>query len=82
MRLIDRSRATVVETIPEIKVRDALILEVAEAYGLVTDGKLTQGATGKVTILGDRERRSFRVEVSFDRIAGGQAALPAPEERE
>jgi hypothetical protein len=79
MKLIDRSRATVVETILETKVRDALVLEVAEAYGLVTDGKLTKGATGRVTILGDRDRRAFRVEVSFDRVAAGQAALPAPE---
>ena len=81
MRLISGSRATLAETIPEARLNEVLIFEVARTYGLTTGDALTKGVSGSVTVEGrvGTRHRACRVEVTFDRDVAGQASLPKPE---
>lgn len=78
MKVIDATTVIYTHRVPENAVREALILEAAEAHGLATDGKLTKGVTGKVTFDGRRGNGEYTVEMKFDRNAAAQPALVKP----
>ena len=77
MSLIKSTLITYVVDVPEDHVRHALIMEAAEKYGLMHEGKMIAGVTGKVTYDGRRGSAGagYTVTLVRDPAKSGQALL-------
>ena len=69
--------------VPEADIRQALIMEAAEKYGLTHDGKIIPGVATQVLWEGRRGSGRYIVILTRDPAKSGQAQLPpAPLPRE
>lgn len=76
MSLIKTTLITYVTEVPDADIREALIFEAAERHGLVHEGKIIPGVTGKVGFDGRRGKSGvYTVTLTRDPAKSGQAQL-------
>jgi hypothetical protein len=67
MPLLKSNIITYVDHAPESDIRAALILEMAEKYGLTHEGKMIPGVTATVSFDGRRGSKDARYTVTLER---------------